>query len=74
MSFVNKRPKPRFKDRMRRMLMQSHGSGNLANHVTIDKIVFGRGSAKCRETNTQKAVGLLRKWKLLTLFLVMSRD
>ena len=37
--------------------MQSHGAGNLANHVTIDKIVFGRGSAKCRETNTQKAVG-----------------
>jgi len=54
--------------------MQSHGAGNLANHVTIDKIVSGRGSAKCKETNTQKAVGLLRKWKLLTLFLVMSRD
>ena len=32
--------------------MQSHGAGNLANHVTIDKVVFGHGSAKCRETNT----------------------
>lgn len=32
--------------------MQSHGAGSLANHVTIDEIVFGHGGAKCREANT----------------------
>lgn len=32
--------------------MPSHGAGSLANHVTIDEIVFGHGSAKGRETNT----------------------
>lgn len=47
--------------------MPSHGAGSLANHVTIDEIVFGHGSAKGRETNTQKAVGLLKKMETADL-------
>ena len=43
--------------------MQSHGVGNLANHVTIDKIVliFGHGSAKCRETIHIEGSGAAQK-------------